>query len=84
MGEVELKEFVPCPFCNCDNLAVSDNGSGLMFNVHCGNCRASGPWERCAVDAKDAWNTRAEGRTIIGTSPLADARQALKDTSNAE
>jgi cytochrome c5 len=70
MGEVELKreDFVSCPFCNGDKLAISDNGHGLVFNVHCENCHATGPWERCAVDAKDAWNTR----------------QALKDTSNAE
>ena len=55
-----MSELLPCPFCGSEDNAVSDNGAGLMFNVHCKNkaCRAKGPWERCAGDAALGWNTR--------------------------
>src|SRR6185437_5661872 len=63
-----------CPFCGGALVVVSDNGRGLMFNVHCGECRASGPWQRCAVDAKDAWNARTPAPP---SSPGADALRKL-------
>lgn len=59
--------LLPCPFCGHSAVAISDNGRGLMFNVHCGKCRASGPWERCADDAKDAWNARPEAAEAISS-----------------
>jgi Lar family restriction alleviation protein len=49
-----------CPFCGGTMALVSDNGRGLVFTTDCGRCGAKGPRERCAIDAADAWNTRAD------------------------
>lgn len=64
----------PCPFCGHKTPTISDNGRGLAFNVNCGNsyCRASGPLERCAIDAKDAWNTRRPSTISEDVEAVAD------------
>lgn len=61
----------PCPFCSGEVATVSDNARGLVFDVKCGRCRATGPAERCAADAATAWNQRAS------TAPLVEALEAF-------
>lgn len=73
--------LLPCPFCGND-ASVSDGSNGLHFRVICNKsaCRAAGPLERCAVDAKDAWNTRASSRPADQAPDMVErVARALKE-----
>lgn len=65
-------ELLPCPFCGSD-ASISDGDNGIHFRVICNKpaCRAAGPLERCAIDARDAWNTRASSQAA-SDDPLGD------------
>jgi Lar family restriction alleviation protein len=74
MTQTELPSLKGCPFCGSDQVQISDNERGLMFNVHCGKCRARGPWERCAGDAAHGWNTRTPSpETPVSDDAVGDA-----------
>ncbi len=74
-------ELEPCPWCRHEQPVLSDNGRGLIFNVHCANdaCRATGPWERCAIDAVSTWNALDREGTPADPALLREAHDWILD-----
>lgn len=58
---VELK---PCPFCGCRDICIRETPIGNYQNIFyiaiCHDCGAKTNYFRLAVEAKAAWNRRAE------------------------
>jgi hypothetical protein len=43
--------------CKCGGIPVEVNANNLVFVVRCPDCKTETEYERCAIDAVDAWNT---------------------------
>lgn len=58
---MDATTLLPCPFCATAARVFTKNG--LTFYAECERsyCAVIGP-ERCARDAADVWNKRAEGQ----------------------
>lgn len=59
-----MKELKPCHHCGCAEIGPLSQDECWELGGHryeCYSCGAHGPWRKTLEEAREAWNTRADG-----------------------